>query len=86
LAQFFESRIEQIHALRRVSKQAQAPFFQQLVKVRPRAIEGGANIFTQIFVPQPRPEVGIEVLDDHAPIAALHGAGKFLLLLGQREG
>jgi hypothetical protein len=66
-----------------VSKQAQAPFFQQPVKVRPRTIEGRVNIFTQIFVPQPRPEVGIEVLHDHAPIAALHGSGKFLLLLGQ---
>jgi hypothetical protein len=51
--------------------------------VRPRTVERRVNIFTQIFVPQPRPEVGVEVLHDHAPIAALHGSGKFLLLLGQ---
>jgi len=51
--------------------------------VRPRTVEGGVNIFTQIFVPQPRPEVGVQVFHDHAPIAALHGAGKFFLLLRQ---
>jgi hypothetical protein len=51
--------------------------------MRPRPVERRVNIFTQIFVPQPRPEVGIEVFDDHTPIAAFDGAVKFLLLLGQ---
>jgi hypothetical protein len=54
--------------------------------MRPRTVEGRVDLVGEVFVLQPGPEVRVEVFDDHAPIAALRGSGKFLLLLGQREG
>lgn len=53
--------------------------------MRPRTVEGRVDIFGQVFVLEPGPEVRVHVFDDHAPIAALRGSGKFFLLLGKRE-
>jgi hypothetical protein len=42
-------------------------------------------MFGEVFVPQPGPEMRVEVFDDHTPIRAFDGEVKFFLLLGQRE-
>ena len=56
--------------------------------MRPCLLQRRVDLVGQIFVPQPGPEVRVEVFDDDAPVAALHGAVKFFLLFWKckREG
>jgi hypothetical protein len=53
--------------------------------MRPRTVEGRVDFVGQVFVLQARPEMRVQVFDDHAPVAALHGVVKFFLLVGQRK-
>ena len=52
----------------------------------PRTVEGRVDLVGQVFVPQPGPEVRVQVFHDHAPVAALHGAVKFFLLFWKCKG
>jgi len=56
--------------------------------MRPRTVEGRVDLVGEVFVPQPGPEVRVEVFNDRAPIRALGGQVKFFLLFWKckREG